>query len=196
MRFRIFFSVLIVFQFITEAQTPARKLYHLVIGTYTKGKSEGIYVYLFNAQTGDVQYEHTIKGVANPSYLAIAPGRKQIYSVTMDKGQSGEVSAFAFDARSGLLSYLNQQSSGSEGPCYVSVDQTGKYVFVGNYAGGGLAILPVKADGSLGASVQTIIHHGSSINKERQASPHVHAVVVSPDNHYLMVPDLGIDKVM
>jgi 6-phosphogluconolactonase len=43
--------------------------------------------------------------------------------------------------------------------------------------------------------MQSIQHEGSSVNKSRQDKPHVHAVILSPDNKYLLVPDLGTDKV-
>lgn len=174
----------------------AQKLSHLLVGTYTNKKSEGIYIYSFNKATGEVKYEHTIKGVSNPSYLAISSNNNFIYSVEENSGQPGKVSAFAFNRQTGAATFLNSRSSGSEGPCYVSVSETGSDVFVGNYTGGSLAVLHVRSDGSLDSSAQNIFHQGSSINKERQEHAHVHSVVLSPDNHFLMVPDLGLDKVM
>ncbi len=182
--------------FFSWSQSQEGKKYHLLIGTYTTGKSEGIYVYSFDSGTGDVVHEQTINGIANPSYLAISPNRKFVYSVTTDKNQPGAVSAFSLNTGSGLLTFLNQQSSGNQGPCYVSVEKNGTYVFVANYGGGSLAALPVKADGSLDTASQHIINSGNSINKERQEKPHVHAVVLSPDNQFLLSPDLGTDKVM
>jgi 6-phosphogluconolactonase len=45
-------------------------------------------------------------------------------------------------------------------------------------------------------AIQTIAHTGKSINKQRQEKAHVHATVISADNKYLLVPDLGMDKIM
>ena len=170
--------------------------YHLLIGTYTNKKSEGIYIYSFNKQTGEVKYESTIKNISNPSYLAVSPNNRFIYSVEENSGQPGKVSAFLFNKATGTATFLNSRSSGSEGPCYVSVSETGSDVFVGNYTGGSLAVMHVRSDGTLDSATQNIMHQGSSINKERQERPHVHSVVLSPNNHFLMVPDLGLDKVM
>lgn len=193
----VFFTCLMLGCLCTiNAQKTVNQSYHLLIGTYTSGKSEGIYVYAFNPRTGEVKHEYTYKGISNPSYLAVSPDRKFVYSVAEERGKKGEVSAFAFDPASGKLQFLNKESSGSEGPCYVSVDKTGRFVFVGNYSGGSLAALPVQADGSLKAPQQHIVHKGSSVNTQRQDKPHVHAVVFSPDNNYLVVPDLGMDKLM
>ena len=170
--------------------------YYLFIGTYTSGKSEGIYVYRFNLTTGELKPVSTASGVSNPSYLAISPSRKFVYAVNENSGKlPGEVSAFDFDKKTGKLSFLNKQLSGGDDPCYVSTDKSGKWVVVGNYTGGNLSALPVNADGSLQPYAQLIQHTGKSANKNRQEKAHVHSTIFSPDYKYLMVPDLGMDKV-
>jgi 6-phosphogluconolactonase len=42
---------------------------------------------------------------------------------------------------------------------------------------------------------QQIVHDGSSINTQRQEKAHVHSVFFSPDEKFLLTPDLGMDKV-
>lgn len=69
------------------AQKPADVIHHLLIGTYTNGKSEGIYVYAFNLGTGEAKHEFTYKGISNPSFLAVSPNKKFVYSVTEDRGK-------------------------------------------------------------------------------------------------------------
>jgi len=169
--------------------------YNLLIGTYTKvGKSDGIYVYEFNSETGKLSYRAEAAGIKNPSFLTVSEDRKHVYSVNEIGGGKGGVSAFSFDAGTGNLDYINSISSGGNGPCYISVDKANKYVFVGNYSGGSLAAVPIRPDGSLGASIQSIRHEGKSIAPEQQRS-HVHASVLSEDNKFLYVPDLGTDKI-
>jgi 6-phosphogluconolactonase len=172
----------------------------LLVGTYTSGKSEGIYVYKFDTNTGESALLSTVRA-SNPSYLAVAPNQQTVYAVTEDaevtkSGTGGGVSSFSFNKETGTLKTLNEQFSGGKHPCYVAVDQTGKWVFAGNYSSGSFGILPVKSDGSLDAAKQVIQHTGSGPDKGRQEGPHVHSTVLSPDNKYLYVPDLGIDKVM
>jgi 6-phosphogluconolactonase len=167
--------------------------HYLLVGTYTGGKSEGIYVFRFNSKTGEFSPVSIAKGIKNPSFLAVAPNSKFVYSVNENDGQ-GSVTAFTFS--NGNLGTLNVRPSGGNGPCYVSVDKTGKWVAVGNYGGGSFEILPVQADGSLGEASTVMVHQGKSVNPQRQEKAHVHATVFSPDNKYLYVPDLGMDKVM
>ena len=172
----------------------------LIVGTYTAGNSDGIYVYKFNTETGDNNFISSVK-TSNPSFLTVSPNRKFIYAVNENADSTrftvtGHVAAFSFDKNSGKLSFLNKQQSGGMHPCYVSIDKTGKWVFVGNYSSGSLALLPVKADGSLDSAKQVIQHEGGSVNSERQEGPHVHATFISNNNKMLYVPDLGMDKVM
>ena len=178
----------------SDTQDSKRTLFNLLIGTYTSsGKSEGIYVYNFNSQTGEFSYKSKAAGVENPSYLAISHDKKHVYSV--NEVREGGISAFAFNSISGDITFLNRVSSGGSGPCYVSTDDAGKYVFAANYTSGSLCAIPVLEDGSLGNSIQFIQHEGSSIDKSRQEKPHIHSAILSPDNRYLFTPDLGTDKV-
>lgn len=195
MKHPVYFTALLVFfGLITAAQDQ----HYLITGSYTAGKSEGIYVYLFNSIDGSYKEVSHAK-ISNPSFIAVSPDEKYVYAVqenAANKGKGGEIAAYSFDKQTGVLTYINEQPSGGDHPCYVSMDRTGKWVAAGNYSSGSLAILPVQANGSLGAASTVIQHEGSGVNKERQTKPHVHCTVFSNDNRFLFVPDLGIDKVM
>ncbi len=174
----------------------AGKTQFLIVGTYTSGSSHGIYVYDFDSVNGKAKLVDSI-AASNPSFLAIAPNNKYIYAVN-ENGKSkggGKVSSFSFDAASGKLKAINQQPAMGDDPCYIVVDQTGKWVIVGNYSSGNVAVLPILEDHGLGEAVTVIQHTGKGANPKRQEAPHVHATVLSGDNKYLFVPDLGTDKV-
>ncbi|HUM65765.1 MAG TPA: lactonase family protein [Chitinophagaceae bacterium] len=170
---------------------------YLLVGTYTGGKSEGIYVYKFNSDDADYKVISHVK-TSNPSYLTISPDEKYVFAVQENgkNGNGGQVSAFSFDKEKGTLTLINSQPTKGDHPCYVEIDKTGKWLFAGNYSSGNLSIFPVADDGSLGEPSATISHSGSGPNTQRQAGPHVHCTVISPDNRHLLVADLGIDKIM
>ncbi|MDR6388668.1 6-phosphogluconolactonase [Paraburkholderia phenoliruptrix] len=183
---------------------PADGVYDMLVGTYTGGKSEGLYVYRFDTKTGDAT-RVSVAQTVNPSYLVVSRDRRFVYAVNElpgDNGpasQRGGVSAFRFDAASGQLSFLNKVSADGNDPCYLSLSPDGKYLLVANYSvaadpGGSFAVLPVQGDGQLGASVLTVHHEGGGPVKERQDNSHVHSTVFSPDGHYLFAQDLGADK--
>jgi 6-phosphogluconolactonase len=176
-----------------QHKKTAPTTFDLLIGTYTKGSSKGIYVYRFYAEKGKLAYLNEIDDVSNPSYLCVASNNKFVYAVN-ENGKNGEVSSFTFDPKLGKLVFLNKQSTSGADPCYVSVDRDQKNVFVANYSSGNLAVLPVNTDGSLAPVSQLVQDRGQGVNKERQEGPHVHIAMLSPDEKYLLYSDLGTDK--
>jgi 6-phosphogluconolactonase len=176
--------------------THAQLKFNLLIGTYTKtGKSEGIYVYQFDTQTGKASYKNKAGGLSNPSYLALSNDQNFVYAVSEAGPGKGGVSAFSFDSKSGALQLLNTQPSGGDGPCYVAVDRERKHVFVANYVGGSFSALKVLEDGRLSDEGQTFIFKSNGFGKGQQEKPHAHSTVLSPDDKELMVSDLGNDEI-
>jgi 6-phosphogluconolactonase len=110
--------------------------------------------------------------------------------------KSGAVSAFAIDRGTGKLTFLNQVSSRGAGPCYVSLDKTGRFVLVANYDGGSVAVFPVHQDGRLGEASAFVQHQGHGVNPERQEGPHAHSIALSPDNRFALAADLGLDELL
>ena len=168
---------------------------NLLIGSYTNtGKSEGIYVYDFNTETGEATRRSVAKATS-PSFLALSADRKHVYAVTQTADREGAVNAYAFDDETGQLTFLNQEVVGSRGPCHIAIDREGRFVIVANYSGGAVSVLPVEEDGSVGPLAQLIEHEGSGPNADRQQEPHVHSAFFSADEKQVYVQDLGTDKV-
>lgn len=167
---------------------------YLLVGTYTTGESEGIYVYQFDTVSGYSRYKSTVK-VANPSYLTVSKDEKFVYAVTETGDNTAAANAYSFDKNKGELKQLNTEPTKGADPCYISVDALGKHVVTANYSGGSLSVFGLKDDGSLNAASQVISFTGKGADAERQTKPHIHCVRYSPDGGYLFVDDLGTDKV-
>ena len=169
-------------------------------GTYTRSKSKGIYVSRFAASDGKLSPPELAAETINPSFVALHPKGQFLYAVgetnTFQDQKTGSVAAFSIDRATGQLKLLNQLSSRGGGPCHLAVDRTGKNLLVANYGGGSVACFPLKPDGSMAESSAFIQHTGSGPNRSRQQGPHAHQVVLSPDNRFAFVPDLGLDSVM
>ena len=182
------------------SKTSGKGDYFLYAGTYTRGKSKGIYAWRFHPADGTLQSIGLVAETSNPSFLAVAPNGRFLYAANEDsryQGQpTGTVSAFAIDTATGKLTALDKVVSKGTGPCHVSLDPAGKWVFVANYNSGSIASFPVHEDGSLGEAAATVQHAGSSVNRQRQSGPHAHSVVVSPDGRFLLSADLGLDEVL
>jgi len=183
----------------------------IYIGTYTEpilfgtgqvlqGKGKGIYAYSFDARKGNLKYLGVAEGIINPSYVAVAPNGRVLYAVNeikMWQGQStGTVSAYKIGATASDLQFLNMLPTMGTDPCHLSFDRSGRYLAAANFRTGSVSIFSLSADGSLGEQTAFEQHEGSSIDPRRQAGPHAHAVIFDPENRFLLVPDLGLDKVV
>src|SRR5262249_44486843 len=171
----------------------------LYVGTYTSGKSEGIYVYRMNLAGGELKRAATVKGVSNPSFLAIDPKRRFLYAANEGGGVAGREggggAAVAICQEKGGLREVNEQHFPGV-PCHVSVHPSGRFVLAANYGGGNVVIYPVRADGGLGEASDVAQHTGKGGDPKRQDAPHAHCIIPDAAGRYAFAPDLGIDKVM
>ena len=185
------------------------------VGTYTGAvgagsNGEGIYLFEMNADTGQLSGKRLVAKTPNPSWIVIHPSKKYLYAlneISDFRGNSGSVTAFQIHPATGDLSALNTVSSEGAGPAYLSLDASGRYVFVANYAGGSIAVLPILADGSLGSAVD--IHRDNSFIGSAQAAdappgsfaisghdaPHAHMIAADPQNKFVLATDLGQDRI-
>ena len=177
--------------------------YFVYVGTYTGPKSKGIYGYRFDPSTGKLTATGVAAEIVNPSFLITDPRHRYLYAVTemgQEKGASsyktnGSISSYSINRKTGALTFLNKVDSLGGGPCHLVVDKTGKMLFVANYGSGSVASFAIKPDGSIGERTGFDQHTGASVDPARQKGPHAHAVVLSPDNRFLFVPDLGTDQI-
>lgn len=180
------------------ADFPAK--YWVFFGTYTDGKSKGIYRSAFDPNTGSLSAPELAAAVTNPSFLAVHPTNKFLYAVgevsNVGGKKAGGVYAFALDSKTGALTKLNAKDSGGAGPCHLTVDKTGKCVVVANYDGGSSGSLPVNDDGTLGDMASFHQHTGKGANPARQAGPHAHSANIDANNRFAVVADLGLDQLL
>jgi len=169
------------------------------IGTYTTKGSKGIYLCELNMKTGALTLKGPVATTPNPTFLALAPSHKYLYAaneVDNFKGaKAGDVSAWAIQPKTGALTFINDSSTKGDGPCHVSVDHKGKYVFAANYGAGSLTAMPIEKNGGVGAATGFAQHEGTSVDPKRQEGPHAHSIYVDPSDHFAYACDLGLDKV-
>lgn len=173
--------------------------YLMYVGTFTRGKSKGIYVWRFDTMKGKASSIGVAAETVNPSWLTVHPSGNYLYAVNEVndyQGDSGAVTAFNVDRLTGKLAKINTVPSRGKGPCHLDLDHDAKMLYSANYAGGSITGFPIKIDGSLGEPSQFVQHTGASVDKERQTAPHAHSANVSHDNRFVLVPDLGLDEVL
>ncbi|HWE43403.1 MAG TPA: lactonase family protein [Gemmatimonadaceae bacterium] len=171
------------------------------VGTYTeKTASKGIYLLRLSPGSGALAIDGVAAATLNPSFVALSPDGAAAFAVNevgqLDGQPGGGVTAFGRDVASGALRTLGRELTRGADPCYASTDNTGRFLFVANYSGGSIAMYPVLAGGGIGAMAGFIQHHGDGPNAGRQEGPHAHCVIPDPMNRFVLVADLGIDRIM
>jgi 6-phosphogluconolactonase (cycloisomerase 2 family) len=190
------------------------------VGTYSspkgpegsKGYGKGIYLFQMDPSTGTLTLREVFASDANPSWLAFDPSRTHLYAAnetdTYRGASSGSVSAYSIERSSGRLTALNTVSSQGAGPAHLSVHPSGKYVLVANYAGGTVAVLPIRPDGSLGDATD-VKHDAGPVGPVRAASAppgsfaisghertHAHMVQSDPSGRFVLSADLAMDQIL
>ncbi|QNI34782.1 lactonase family protein [Alloacidobacterium dinghuense] len=183
------------------------------VGSYTSAvdggaNGEGIYRFDMDAHTGAFTQRKLVAKVPNPSWIVIHPSKKYLYTVNeIVHQESGSVSAFEIEPTTGDLTPLNVVSSEGSGPAHMSLDASGKYAFVANYAGGTIAVLPIVEGGRLGAAIDVHRDLGSvgaksatnappgSFAISGHDAPHAHMIAPDPGNRFVLSVDLGQDRI-
>ena len=167
------------------------------VGSYTteqrQGRGTGIEVYRIDPRSGEWTLEQTVPDLVNPSFLALDRRRRVLYAA---HGDEDYASAFAIDDATGQLTPLNRQSTGGRNGVHLAVDATNRFLVVGNYASGTVAVLPVAADGSLEPLSDLMPLTGTpGPDPVQQTSSHPHDVPFDRSGRYVVVPDKGFDRV-
>jgi 6-phosphogluconolactonase len=164
------------------------------------GQDGGIYFCRLDTKSGEIILRVETRGIDNPAFLAIDNSNRFLFAVNevseINGNPGGSVSSFSIDPGNGRLSFINLQPTLGESPCHISIDRTGKFLLITNYSGGNIIVFPIMEEGTIGKNVDFIQHKGHSINPDRQESPHPHSILLSPDNRFVFVPDLGMDKIL
>ncbi|WP_378951555.1 lactonase family protein [Pelosinus sp. sgz500959] len=166
------------------------------VGSYTAkerdGHGKGIEVYRIDSTSGEWKSIQSVDGF-NPAFLALDHEGHFLYAA---HGDGTVVSAFAIDQESGQLTLLNQQATGGKNSVHLTVDPSGRFLLVANNTSGNITVLPINIDGSLADFSDLVDLPGKmGPNRAEQASSHPHQVSFDPSGHFVLVSDVGLDKI-
>jgi len=193
---------------IAGTAAPLAKSYILYVGGYTRGSGKGVYAYRFSPASGDIEPLGLIEPAVNPSWLAPSHDHRFLYAANEHPAKGApstgnSISAYARDPATGKLTLLNRVASGGEGPAHLAIDKTGKILAVANFATGSVATFHINSDGSIGALAANIVQAGQAAGvqvakDENGLSPtdsHIHCVMITPDNRYVLTCNIGLGKI-
>jgi 6-phosphogluconolactonase len=172
------------------------------IGTYTSlhgvsNGSAGIYSFHWNVKTGLLSRVRAAGMASSPSFLVIHPNGNFLYAVNEGgPDEAGRITAFAIDPAQPSVPMRNvgSVSSMGKGPCHLSLDSSGRWLFVATYGSGSISVYPVRSNGTIGEALQTI-QQSLAVSDGSTKTPHAHEVIQTPDGGFVLSVDLGLDSV-
>jgi 6-phosphogluconolactonase len=166
-------------------------------GTQTGPSSKGIYAFQWDPAAGTLKELGLAGESDNPTFLALSPDGKHLFAANeigeYVSEKTGSVSGFTVDRAAAKLTHINTVSSAGTGPCHVSVDKSGHGLFCANYSGGSAASFHIDDSGKLSPAVSQFHYQGHGPVADRQEASHAHRATVTPDDHYVLINDLGLD---
>lgn len=150
----------------------------------------------FDPASGDLAAIGPVAEGLRPTWTTQHP-RQPILYVTDEVGNDGKsaggVVTFRADARDGSLSRLGNIRAGAGGTTNLWFDAPSSTLLTANFAGA-VTTLPIRADNTPGEPTGITPTVGSGPHP-RQASPHAHAAMVDPTGRFVLVADMGADRV-
>jgi len=167
------------------------------VGTHQKAGDPSLFAARFDPRTGRFTALGAVSRIEQPTWLATDPHRAVLYAVSElggDAGSEAKASSLAVDRKTGQVQLTSTVGSKGAGAAYLALDQASRTAFVANYRTGQVAALPIHSDGALGEAASVRADYGSGPTP-RQSGPHAHGIAVAPDGRYVLVADLGADRV-
>jgi 6-phosphogluconolactonase len=174
----------------------------VLVGSYAAAADPGIHVFTMDGGTGELRPERAYPGVPHPSFLAVHPEGAYLYAVgetgLRSDGHHGSVHAFRIIRDDGAVRLvpLNRRTTGGDHPCHLALDGGGRRLAVSNYGTGDVAVFAIEPDGALGPMTSSARHAGAGPHADRQERPHAHSALFAPGDRFLLVADLGIDRIV
>ena len=168
--------------------------------SYAKTVSgKGIASFFLDEASGTAEAGPVFTDIVNPTFIALSPDGSRLAAISETEDEAEDsISLFAVNATTGGLVLLGRQSTRGTVACHCAFDATGTLIGAANYsrkAGDAISIHRIVGNRP-GEALTSITHSGKGPNAQRQERSHAHCVRWTPDNRYIAVVDLGIDKVL
>ena len=177
------------------AATPSNDTF-VYIGSTTTKPGDGIHVARWNP-AGTLSDLRVAAPMIAPNFLALSANgaTRFLFAGGPTSKYSGALSAFSIQP-SGDLTHINTLTISNFDMVHSAVDHTGRVLISVSYSTGKILSSKIANDGHLSDPVTQIQLTGHGPNALRQTSPHAHGICFSPDNKFVLINDLGTDRIM
>lgn len=160
-------------------------------GPWFHPTGEGLTLCSLNERTGEVKRIRIYSEIKNPIWLTSINGGCLI--ATERYLSPGEINSFSIDNNYLITGFGDTQSSSGGAICHLTLTSDEKTLFVASFLGG-VSVHRIGSNHEVAPSHQVVIYEGRG-PRMLQNMTHPHQTMVTPDEKFLYVCDLGSDKI-
>lgn len=150
---------------------------------YVSNAADGtVSTYSLDAGTGKLTPGAVTEAGPNVMPMAVSPDRSRLYAAV--RSQPYRLQTFHIDANDGHLTKVSE-SPAADSYAYISLDQTGQYLFGASYDNDIITVTKVDQDKVADAPLHTL-----------KTAQNAHSVRIDKDNRTLLVANLGGERVV
>ncbi len=177
------------------AAEAAEKLVY--IGSKALGEGAGIHVATWNSAGGALSDLRLVAPADNAGFLAVRnfAGERVLFAGHQVGGNVGALSSWRI-AVDGGLAPINSIMAPAFDFGHTALDHTQRCLISVSIGTGKVLSAKIGGDGRISGLVTQIQFVGHGPNASRQSAPQAHGVAFSPDNRFVLINDLGTDRIM
>ncbi|MBV8083891.1 MAG: lactonase family protein, partial [Chloroflexi bacterium] len=164
-------------------------------------EKEGISVFHLDEESGALRHIQGVRGLRNPTYLALHPTLPILYAAERETTAwgpvetiAGAISSFAVSSE-GTLSPLGREPAPAGGT-YISFHPSGSHLFSAMPGAEGVCAFPVRPDGALQPPSALVQHKGRGVNTITLERPFPHSIRPDIPGRRVFSCDMGLDRLM
>jgi 6-phosphogluconolactonase len=167
------------------------------IGSGANGPTAGIHVATWNPSNGTLANLHLAMQADGAAFLATTElsGKRILFAGHQLPAKMGALSGYQIGP-TGDLQLINTTNVREFDFVHTAVDHTGQALITASYGSGKVLSVKIAPNGQLSAPVSQFQLTGHGPNASRQLAPHAHGVAIAPDNRFVLINDLGTDRIM
>lgn len=165
------------------------------VASSTRAPDQGVVGARLARRTGRLCSLGVVAVTPVPSWVTTVAKTSTLYAThAAQDGGAPSVVAYKVDRATGAINLLNAMPTGGAGATHLAVDQVSNTLFVAHFTSGHVSAHALRPDGAIELPAALVKGEGSG-PRPNQAGPHAHAAVQDPTGKFLLVPDLGADRV-
>jgi 6-phosphogluconolactonase len=163
--------------------------------------SVGISVFELDARSGALAPVQALRGLRNPTFMAIHPTLRLLYAAEREtttwgpvEAMAGKITLFAIGA-DGRLTSQDSLPTGA-GATYISVHPGGRFLFTAMPAPYCLGVYPLGEDGHVQPASGLVQLQGRGVNTITLERPFPHSIRPDATGRRVFACDMGLDRLM